>query len=164
MTDPRPRGIRNNNPGNIRKGPTQWEGLAPPAQQTDPAFLVFATAAYGVRAIARILRSYRERSGCDTIRKVFNRWAPPVENNTAAYIADVAQRCGIGPDVRLPALLDTNIVLALVKAIIQHENGCQPYLEQTLLTGIKLAGVAPPPTPAAPATAVQTALVSEIAA
>ena len=124
-----PRGIANNNPGNVERLGTPWLGMADD-QSGDTRFIVFKSPIYGVRAIAKILMSYR-RSGLRTIRAMIDRWAPPVENDTSAYIDDVSQRCGIGPDDDI-ATLTPAILTALVEAIIRHENGQQPYPQATI--------------------------------
>lgn len=132
MSDSGTRGIRNNNPGNIRHG-AQWQGMAP--EQTDASFVQFTDAKYGIRAIARILLSY-ERQGLNTVRGIINRWAPPVENNTDAYVAAVAHDCHLGIDEPM----DVQALLGpLVAAIIQHENGSQPYSLETIAQGVALA-------------------------
>lgn len=118
-----PRGLRNNNPLNIRRTATQWKGLAP--VQTDPDFCQFQTLEYGWRAAFRLLtRTYYARYGLDTIRKIIGRWAPPNENNTAAYIAAVSQITGIPPDEPLGPPQDHPARwLLLGAAMAQHENG-----------------------------------------
>lgn len=129
------RGIRNFNPGNIRRVPSvKWEGESPD-QSTDSAFVVFSSPEYGIRAIARILRSYAKR-GLNTIDEVINRWAPPTENNAEAYVAAVCNECGVGPDdvISLEAMMP-----AVIKAIIRHENGGVPYTPQQIYAGISLA-------------------------
>jgi len=128
-----PRGVRNNNPGNIRHSQVHWEGEA--LTQPDPDFVQFMDPEHGIRAIVRILRSYK-RNGLDTIRKAVNRWAPPNENNTDAYVSAVCEKCGVGPDDSVD--YDT-IMTILVKAIIQHENGTQPYGDDIISVGIALA-------------------------
>lgn len=132
-----PRGIRNNNPGNIRLG-IQWFGLVPPAQQTDPTFCQFDTAAHGIRAIGKILCTYHDVYGLNTIQDMIARWAPPNENDTAAYVANVAQLVGVQPSDPIN-IHDPNTLATLVKAIIFHENGEQPYDADTIMTGVKLA-------------------------
>lgn len=128
------RGIRNNNPGNIRHVPgTDWVGAAP--AQTDTAFVQFVDAVYGIRAIARILRSY-ERKGVKTLREAIHRWAPPNENDSQAYVDDVCAACAIGPDESVS--LDT-VLPRLIKAIIRHENGEQPYTDDQISRGISIA-------------------------
>src|SRR5215469_16681622 len=128
-----PRGIRLNNPGNIRRDHTSWLGLAD--QQTDPDFWEFSTPEYGIRAIVKIMQSYRRERIC-TIASAINRWAPPVENNTQAYIDAVATSVGVdsGHIVDL-----NNVMQPLVKAIIQHENGQNPYTDAVINEGIALA-------------------------
>lgn len=54
------RGIRNNNPGNIRWG-DEWKGLVPETQRTDKSFCQFKSAEYGIRAMIIILRNYQRK-------------------------------------------------------------------------------------------------------
>ena len=92
-----PRGIRNNNPLNIRRTQTQWKGLR--AQQTDAGFAQFETMEYGWRAAFYLLtRTYYHKYRLYTIRGIVSKWAPPVENNTKAYIENVSRLTGIQPD------------------------------------------------------------------
>ena len=70
-----PRGIRNRNPGNIRKSGDRWKGLAP--LQSDPAFFIFETPLWGIRAMATILRNYQRRHGLKSLVQIIGRWAPP---------------------------------------------------------------------------------------
>ena len=57
---------------------------------------------YGWRAAFMILtRTYYKKYGLKTIRAIISRWAPPKENNTAAYIRHVSDYTGIGPDKEL---------------------------------------------------------------
>lgn len=140
-----PRGIRNNNPGNIRWG-DDWKGLVPQAQRTDKDFCQFLDSKWGIRALVKVLLNYRKRpgmpgvgnSGIDTVREIISRWAPPNENNTEAYIQSVAKACGVKSDEAID-ITDKSLVLKMVKAIIQHENGVQPYTDAILLAGIGLA-------------------------
>ena len=92
-----PRGIRNNNPLNIRKSKDKWKGLR--AQQQDAAFCQFETMEWGWRAAFWLLtRTYYHTYRLFTIRTIVQKWAPPHENNTASYIANVSKLTGIGPD------------------------------------------------------------------
>lgn len=68
-----PRGLRNNNPGNIRTTKDRWQGLRP--QQTDPAFFQFTEMRYGYRALIITLQNYRHKHGCRTIADFIRRWA-----------------------------------------------------------------------------------------
>ena len=84
-----PRGIRNNNPLNIRRFKnTKWAGLA--SEQTDPAFCQFVTMVYGWRAAFVLLRKYFFTYKLRTVRDIISRWAPPEDNNpTGIYIDSV---------------------------------------------------------------------------
>jgi hypothetical protein len=133
-----PRGIRNNNPGNIRdtdQTRALWLGEVEGGPNDDPAFLVFQTPEHGIRALARLLRNY-QKDGLRTLSQIISRYAPGNENNTVAYVNAVASELVIDPaqdfnvDQRLPALL---------KAIIRHENGQQPYTDQQIQQGIAMA-------------------------
>lgn len=141
-----PRGIRNNNPGNIRWSNDQWKGLIPKDQASDKSFCVFRTPEYGIRAMTRILRRYTQYPGIpnvgkpniDTVREIISRWAPPNENNTEAYIQSVAKSVGVAANSPID-VFDNAIMLKLLKAIIAHENGRQPYTDAQILAGINLA-------------------------
>lgn len=115
-----PRGIRNNNPGNIRLSSQRWRGQRP--FQFDPSFIEFTDPVLGLRALRRLLLTYQLKYGLDTVESLINRYAPPHENATDAYIHQVARRMGVGRrdkiDLRQPAVLQ-----ALACAITCHENG-----------------------------------------
>lgn len=119
------RGIRNNNPGNIRRG-DEWKGLVPQAQRTDKSFCQFISPEYGIRAMIIILRNYQSKYGLKTITGIVNRWAPPNENDTQAYIRSVAQATDTDADKPID-LTDSRKLIPLLQAIIKHENGSQPY-------------------------------------
>lgn len=90
------RGLRNNNPGNIRlSATTQWQGEVRPSR--DRSFCQFKTMAHGYRALIKLLQNYRKLNGCRTISDFINRWAPPTENNTSGYINRVCREMQV-PD------------------------------------------------------------------
>lgn len=131
-----PRGLRNNNPGNIRIR-DKWQGLA--SMQSDAEFCQFTTCEYGIRAMSVILRNtyYRKRQR-NTAALIISSWAPPTENDTDAYQQSVAGVLGVGPDDIINLERDITLSL-LISAIIRHENGIQPYTAKQLVAGIKLA-------------------------
>ncbi|WP_300674087.1 hypothetical protein [Desulfoluna sp.] len=128
-----PRGMRNRNPGNIRHR-DQWMGLA--TEQPDPSFCTFITPEYGIRAMGKILINYQRRYDLSTVREIIHRWAPPVENDTDAYVAHVAEAVGVDPD---EAIVVAETLSKLIPAIIQHENGQMPYSDEQIAAGIKMA-------------------------
>ena len=97
------RGIRNNNPLNIRRSATRWQGAR--EEQRDKSFVQFKSMAYGYRAAWKILQSYYERFCMDgkpfTVRNIISRWAPPNENDTEAYIISVLKLASIGGKEKL---------------------------------------------------------------
>ena len=136
-----PRGIRNHNPGNLEKG-DPWQGLADD-QSADPRFAVFEAPEWGIRAIARLLITYRDKHGVNTVDGIVNRWAPPSENDTESYALQLARHL----DVDLHEPIDVTkfeTAKRLVEAIIRHENGLQPYDALTINEGLRLAGIRPP--------------------
>lgn len=130
-----PRGIRNNNPGNIRKSAADWVGKV---EGSDPDFETFDTPTNGVRALAKVLIAYQDKHACRTVRQLIDRWAPPNENDTDAYVDAVASAVGVEPDDTI-IVDDPHVLTALVIAVIQHENGMQPYSLPTINAGIEAA-------------------------
>lgn len=119
-----PRGIRNNNPLNIRKG-NNWKGERP--NQKDRAFEEFVSMEYGIRAGFIILRKYISgynglTNKFNTIELIVRRWAPPTENATQKYIDFVAKDMGISPHLRL-SFGNKNQMVNLVYAMIFVECG-----------------------------------------
>ena len=124
-----PRGLRNNNPLNIRHSKSRWKGMA--RDQTDPAFVRFTTMAYGYRAAFCLLRTYRVKYGNNTIRKIIRRWAPPNENHTDKYIANVSQWSGIDHD-KIIGGMDANAYIQIVAAMSRMENGVEANMEDVI--------------------------------
>lgn len=133
------RGIRNNNPGNIRHG-QPWQGLR--EVQTDSGFAQFVSMEYGIRALCKTLFTYADKYGLRNVAGIVSRWAPPADkNDTPAYIKFVSGQMGVNPlqefNVRDPELL-----FKLVRAIIRQENGYFPSLavsDDAVRGGIQLA-------------------------
>jgi hypothetical protein len=125
-----PRGIRNNNPGNIRATRDKWDGMV---GEDKEGFVIFSAMAYGIRAMSRNLDSY-ERRGLNTIETIISVWAPPNENNTESYITSVERQTGINRNQPL----SKSDRPKLIAAIISHENGLS--LGKALIQlGIELA-------------------------
>lgn len=115
------RGLRNNNPLNIRlSATTRWQGEVRPSQ--DRAFCQFESIAYGYRAGLKLLQNYRKLNGCRTIADFVNRWAPPVENNTSGYINRVCREMQVS-STYVPDVNDRATMCAFAAAMSQVENG-----------------------------------------
>lgn len=132
MIDKPTRGERNNNPGNLRHG-EPWHGLAP--DQPDADFCTFSEPEDGIRALAKNLLNYQLRHGLNTVTQIVERWAPPNENDTNAYVNSVASKMGVGPDAPLD-LKDPVVLEDLTAAIIKHENGRIAYPWPTIVAAV----------------------------
>ena len=98
------RGLRNNNPLNIRKVPGQhWRGElpSPEGRAGDRLFVQFESLEWGIRAAFCILNTYRRKYKAVCIEDIINRWAPPSENATSEYIRTVCRLTGFGGKERL---------------------------------------------------------------
>ncbi len=119
MTGQLPRGIRNNNPGNLdyvgQPGAHLETGVA------EPRFAAFPTMADGIRALRDQLLRYAER-GLTTVASIISVYAPPTENATSAYIGSLCRHMGVQPqtvlDLRNPATMR-----GLIEGITTMENG-----------------------------------------
>lgn len=131
-----PRGLRLNNPGNIRISDTPWHGKIAPSSDSD--FEQFDTSENGIRAMARIVIEYHLKYSLSTIADIITRWAPPSENDTGAYINAVVTDTGIAEDKDLN-FTDREEISTLVKAIIHHEQGQQPYADDVIDAGVNSA-------------------------
>lgn len=114
------RGLRNNNPLNIRKNSTKWQGLA--EAQTDKAFFVFVAPEWGYRAALRTLQNYNRVHGLTSIRQWISRWAPAVENDTEAYIDFVCNKTDM-PESACPRISNKVVMCSIVAAMSHFENG-----------------------------------------
>jgi hypothetical protein len=123
-----PRGLRNNNPGNIRIGESAFLGEIKPSR--DNAFRQFETMAHGYRALFMQLSLYLSR-GIDTIEKIINTWAPEAENHTAAYISVVCRNTGID---RKKVLTENSgdDYIKIVSEISHVENGVKANLSDVI--------------------------------
>lgn len=114
-----PLGVRLNNPGNIRLGLTKWAGMS--TDQPDASFIKFKLPEYGLRAMVKILITYHKKHKLNTVRKIITRYAPPVENDTTAYMNHVAAHIGLGVDEEFDDIMP--LIIPLSEVIVMHENG-----------------------------------------
>lgn len=113
-----PRGLRNNNPLNIRHNADTFQGEI---KGNDKSFKTFSSMPYGYRAAFVTLATYLSR-GWNTIEKIISRWAPPNENNTQAYIATVVKYSGVTAEKVLTPSDGADYIL-IVAAMSFVENG-----------------------------------------
>lgn len=112
-----PRGIRNNNPGNLKySSSNRWRGKIEPP--TALPFEQFENVYFGIRAMLVLLNNYRNM-GIDTVEKIINRYAPPTENNTSAYIFEISDRLGVLPGAKISKTIIPNLAHEMARI----ENG-----------------------------------------
>lgn len=117
-----PRGIRNCNPLNIRiNGKDKWVGQC----GNDGAFAKFIDIKHGLRAAFRLLYTYGYRYNLRTIKEIIGRWAPPIENNTTAYVQRVCSYSGLEADdcIHVECREYKDKACSLVAAMSCVENG-----------------------------------------
>lgn len=136
-----PRGVALNNPLNLRNVGITWVGLT--TDQPDADFCKFRSPEYGFRAAFKDFRTCQVIHGIRTIRALIERWAPPSENPTEAYIANVCARTDKTSEevLDLTAWADASIV---VQAMTVQEQGSfvEYFTWAQLRDGALLAGVA----------------------
>ncbi|MBZ7441705.1 hypothetical protein FMK91_05680 [Klebsiella grimontii] len=122
-------GFRNHNPGNLRD--------ASNATGRNKGFSTFSSDEDGLAAMARQLMLYGDR-GNNTPGGILHTYAPRTENKTQQYINDVSARTGYDSRQRLD-LHNPEVLKNLMAAMIQHEQGSQPYTEEQLKNAIQSA-------------------------
>lgn len=131
VSGPVPRGIRNNNPGNIKKSASPWVGKV----GNDGTFEIFDTAQNGIRAMGRLLRTYRNSYGLNTIRGIIQRWtagdSATIQNN---YVKHLVNKTGIGEGDQL---ISVSQYAAVVENMIFFENGQQPYSRALIVEAVQ---------------------------
>ncbi len=149
-----PRGLRNNNPGDIREGDA-WQGMS----GTDPGgFIIFEDISWGIRALATDITN-EWKKGNNSISAFISIYAPPSENDTPAYISSVAADTGFDPN--MPLALDQGTLQSLVRAIMNRELGANYSAmipDDDIDLGISMMNNPLPTLVKAAAVAVQTAV------
>ncbi len=115
------RGLRNCNPGNIRRSASGVRYVGE-VEGRDREFRCFRALEWGYRALFVLLHTYFLRYGLHSIEGFIRRWAPPEENHTENYIRAVAQKTGFSPSQHLSTLSPLEMI-PLARAISEVENG-----------------------------------------
>lgn len=151
------RGFLNNNPGNMdRMAGDKWQGEIRDPHDTRLTdfqrneliagrFSVFVSAEYGVRAMVKNLWAYNDAYHLCTVRGLISKWAPPLENNTEAYISAACRTLGVQDD-QCVDLRSYAVMRALVVGIISVECAGMPYAGKEIEDGLRMAGIVKPAT------------------
>ncbi|EGR1699938.1 structural protein [Vibrio parahaemolyticus] len=129
------RGIRINNPLNIRIASNPWKGKVSPSRDTD--FETFRAPEWGFRAGAILLRNYQLRHELYTLSEIINRFAPPHENHTGNYARFVAGQVSVGIDERIDLVNNQRLLVDVLHAMSIMEVG-RHYSKNTVAKGVKL--------------------------
>ncbi|GAA4352955.1 hypothetical protein GCM10023185_13100 [Hymenobacter saemangeumensis] len=126
-------GFRRNNPGNLAKSSRNFPGIvAKPDTGRGNKFFAFASVAHGFRALIEVLMVRISTPRTNTIRKLGPVYAPPHENDTAAWVKTVAKYAGMNPDT--PLTVDKQVIKRLALAIIKKETGLKQKHGNTVAT------------------------------
>jgi len=98
-------------------------------------FCVFLSPQAGFRALAKTLLTYQNKHGLMTVKAMIGRWAPPVENDTGAYVAEVAKAVGVGP-TEVVRLSNATALERMATAIAKHENGGLFWSKDVIAAGV----------------------------
>lgn len=113
-----PRGIRNNNPGNLVHTNDTWLGEV---ECDDKTFSCFSDPRYGIRAIGILARTYHEQYGIKDLQGFVGRYSPSSENETEQLVETYRELLkgieSVGP----------HNLEYLVQAVVVVENGFDPY-------------------------------------
>jgi hypothetical protein len=115
------RGLRNNNPGNLKRTKNAWQGKIPYNESKDQTFEQFVDLKSGVRAMLKDL-IHDINKGKNTVHALITEYAPATENNTKAYIKSVCDTLGIQPLDKLTKI-NSAFMLQLVRSILKVELG-----------------------------------------
>lgn len=121
------RGLKNCNPGNIRRSATRYKGEVHPSRDLD--FKEFSSLPWGYRAVFVLLHTYRVRYGLQSVEEMITRWAPPSENRTGQYVRYVAEAVGVAPGDAIETL-DEGAMLSFAAAVSEVENGEPACMEE----------------------------------
>jgi len=110
--------IKRNNPGNIRDA-------------SGKGFASYESPTAGLSAMASLIGVYNDKYGLNTVKGIVSRYAPPSENNTGAYVTNVSNATGFGPNQKID-VHDPKVLAPLLSAMVKQEQGKQPFSQDQL--------------------------------
>ena len=131
------RGMKINNPCNIRISSASWQGKITPS--SDTAFEQFSEVTYGIRAACVIFLNYQRFHGLRCTAELISRWAPPSDHNpTNSYIDYVSKYCGVNRYDPVN-LHDPKFMLKFISAVIHQEQGCDCCTSQQIQDAVNMS-------------------------
>ncbi|EPL3172197.1 lytic transglycosylase [Serratia marcescens] len=137
-----PRGIRNNNPGNLnyvgQNGATLEDHATPRFARFNSAFEGFAALGKQIKAYYNGTSKAAGYQKLQSVEDIISRFAPASENNTQAYINKLSKMLGVGRGDSLN-IQDPQVLATLMNGITQIENGKNPYAPEMVLKAAQSA-------------------------
>lgn len=133
------RGLRNNNPGNVKQGgATPWNGQV----GTDNlGHAIFDSVENGLRALTIDLVNKQRLHNLYTLQDIFEYYAPTSDgNNPTEYAQTVASGLGIGPSEHF--VINSGNIAPLIRQVITVELGryAQSYVTDDMIqAGVQAA-------------------------
>lgn len=137
-----PRGIRNNNPGNLnyvgQNGATLEDHATPRFARFNSAFEGFAALGKQIKAYYNGTSKAAGYQKLQSVEDIISRFAPASENNTQAYINKLSKMLGVGRGDSLN-IQDPQVLATLMNGVTQIENGKNPYAPEMVLKAAQSA-------------------------
>lgn len=130
MNEGGPLGLRQFNPGNIRPGAGFLGETG-----AGSGYAQFESPEYGLRALSRLLGTYGQKRGVNTLRGLVSRYAPKSDNPESFenYIKYMSDKLDVDPDEEIDL---AGRRAELIPAIVGFEQGQQPFSEDQISRAI----------------------------
>lgn len=125
-------GYRCCNPLNVKVFGNKWNGLI---GQDERGHGIFSRPEEGIRAGVKVLQSYSNKYGINTIEGIISRFAAADPATLRAYVDNVSHASGYAPDEQLD-VKNPDVLRKIIPPMIRQEIGDVPYSDETINAGI----------------------------
>ena len=120
------------NPLNVKVFGNKWNGLI---GQDERGHGIFSRPEEGIRAGVKVLQSYSNKYGINTIEGIISRFAAADPATLRAYVDNVSHASGYAPDEQLD-VTNPGVLRKIIPPMIRQEIGDVPYSDETINVGI----------------------------
>lgn len=120
------------NPLNVKVFGNKWNGLI---GQDERGHGIFSRPEEGIRAGVKVLQSYSNKYGINTIEGIISRFAAADPATLRAYVDNVSHASGYAPDEQLD-VKNPDVLRKIIPPMIRQEIGDVPYSDETINSGI----------------------------
>lgn len=120
------------NPLNVKVFGNKWNGLI---GQDERGHGIFSRPEEGIRAGVKVLQSYSNKYGINTIEGIISRFAAADPTTLRAYVDNVSHASGYAPDEQLD-VTNPDVLRKIIPPMIRQEIGDVPYSDETINVGI----------------------------